>query len=474
MRYAADPIMRLGGLLLAGMLGLAALSFAFPYGRAIEDMPVIIYVGLALVTGAVWICLPFQIRRASLRRHSLIAIILIGLAMRGAMFFSLPVLEDDSYRYLWDGAVTAQGLDPYAIAPGEVSSASILGVETETGRGPNFEVLQALALENAEAHSRINYPYVSTIYPPLAQAAFAVAHVIDPFGLTGWRSVLLAVDLISLILLLKLLRSFDRSPAWISLYWWNPVVVLQGFGAGHMDLLVVPFLLGAILLARHERILPAALALAGGVAIKFWPVLLLPIVLRPILKQPARLVFVSGVFVVTTALILAPQLLQALRPEAGLNAYASDWRTHAFVFAILEDVVFSELDDPGRVARLFVALVMMALTAFLSLRFADDTNRLPVLFAALIAAMIFLSPTGYPWYFIWLAPLLPFVPLPAVLALFVLAPFYWLRFQLGDEALIYQWGVVSVAFGIPLILFAHAYFQRRSIHAIRHHHPRFE
>lgn len=192
------------------------------------------------------------------------------------------------------------------------------------------------------------------------------------------------------------------------------------------------------------------------------------------MKQPVRLVFVSVVFAATTALILAPQLLHALRPEAGLNAYASDWRTHAFVFAILEDFVFSGLEDPGQVARAFVAMLMIALTAFLSLRFADDTRRLPSLFLVLIAAMIFLSPTGYPWYFIWLAPLLPFVPRTAVLALFALAPFYWLRFQFGDDALVYQWGVVPIAFGLPLILVARAYFKRRSIHAIRHHHPSFE
>ncbi|MEL7284825.1 MAG: hypothetical protein AAGJ68_09945 [Pseudomonadota bacterium] len=474
MRYAADPILRLGAILLACTIGLAALSFAFPYGRSIEDMPVLAYVGLALVAGAVWLCLPFQVRRASAHNRSLIFIILLGLAMRGAMFFSLPVLEDDSYRYLWDGAVTVRGLDPYAFAPGELSPAMTLGGEIQTNRGADFEALQALAAENSVAHGRINYPYVSTIYPPLAQAAFAAAHIIEPFGLTGWRLVLLAVDLITLFLLLKLLRSFDRSPTWASLYWWNPVVIVQGFGAGHMDLLVVPFLLGAILLARQQRVLSAALALVGGVAIKFWPVLLLPLILRPLLKQPVRLVFVSVVFAATTALILSPQLLHALRPEAGLNAYASDWRTHAFVFAILEDFVFSGLEDPGQVARAFVVILMIALTALLSLRFADDTSRLPSLFVVLIAAMIFLSPTGYPWYFIWLAPLLPFVPRTAVLALFALAPFYWLRFQFGDDALVYQWGVVPIAFGLPLSLVALAYFQRRSIHAIRHHHPSFE
>ena len=456
------------------MIGLAVLSYGFPYGVDPQDAPLTLYICVALIAGAAWACLPFQIRRNGQMRPALWAIIGIGLFMRGAMFFSTPVLEDDSYRYLWDGAVTANGIDPYKYAPAEFAPSTPFGeLERET-RDPDFERLQLLADANEDVHSRINFPFVSTIYPPVAQAAFALAHWIDPFGLTGWRFVLLLIDLITLGLLLKVLNAFQRPAVWVSLYWWNPIVLLQGFGAGHMDLLVLPFLLLTLLLAKSERTGLAAMALAGGVAVKIWPALLFPFLVRHLLRQPVKAALYAALFGGAVLILLWPQLVHVLTPEAGLNAYASDWRTHAFVFSLLEDIVFAPLEAPGQAARFSVAVLMILLTCGLALRYGEKTERLPILWAIIVSALIFLSPTGYPWYFIWLAPLLPFLPHSGLIALCAFAPLYWLRFQLGDEAMLYQWGIVPIAFGVPLALIALTHFNRRSFDANRHHYPRFE
>ncbi|MGD8779206.1 MAG: hypothetical protein PVH88_09635 [Ignavibacteria bacterium] len=45
------------------------------------------------------------------------AIIIFGLVVRIILTPTFPVLEDDFYRYLWDGAVTANGINPYEHAP---------------------------------------------------------------------------------------------------------------------------------------------------------------------------------------------------------------------------------------------------------------------------------------------------------------------------------------------------------------------
>jgi hypothetical protein len=195
---------------------------------------------------------------------------------------------------------------------------------------------------------------------------------------------------------------------------------------------------------------------------------------RPILKEPVKLILVSASFSLAVILLLLPQLLHVLGPEAGLNAYASEWRTHAFLFAILEDIVFAPFENAGQLARLTVAALMITVTAYLALKHADDTDRLPILAAAIIASLIFLSPTGYPWYLIWLAPFICFAPNLGLLSLFALTPLYWLRFLLGDHSPFYQWGLVPIAFGVPLGLIAWSYMTRRHHDAFRHHHPRFE
>ncbi|NQY38928.1 MAG: hypothetical protein HRT80_02410 [Henriciella sp.] len=254
------------------------------------------------------------------------------------------------------------------------------------------------------------------------------------------------------------------------LYWWNPIVILQGFGAGHMDLIIVPFLLATVLLAKQGWFTWATQTLAGAVGVKLWPALLLPILLRPFLFRPLKLVSLGLLFVITCGLLLAPQLVHALNPDAGLNAYATEWRTHAFLFTILEDGVFRAFENAGTLARITVAIAVLGVAAFLALRFAESAQRLPALLAISIAVLLFLSPTGYPWYLIWLAPLLPFCPHPGLNALTLTAPLYWLRFQLGDDAPLYQWIIVPIAFGVPLALIAHSVFYKERNYEIRHHH----
>ena len=41
----------------------------------------------------------------------------LALALRLLLIFSLPMIEDDFWRYLWDGRVLAHSLNPYAFAP---------------------------------------------------------------------------------------------------------------------------------------------------------------------------------------------------------------------------------------------------------------------------------------------------------------------------------------------------------------------
>jgi hypothetical protein len=47
------------------------------------------------------------------------------------------------------------------------------------------------------------------------------------------------------------------------------------------------------------------------------------------------------------------------------------------------------------------------------------------------ATLFLLSPTGYPWYFIWLLPWLSLHPSPALLLLTVTLPLYDIRYPLS-------------------------------------------
>ena len=444
-------------LLLTG--GIIYVSQAFEYARWDIFPELWLYITLASAMGAVLLAFWALVTRLKSSAAALILIFTVGLIARLMMFTSNPVMEDDWHRYLWDGASVVNGVDPYQYAPAEAALTDLLGEQQSLSDDPELRRLQELAKDNSLVHSRINYPYLKTIYPPVAEGAFGLAHIIAPFNLNGWRGVLLAIDLISFCLIIWALGLFGRSYLWVGLYWWNPVVLLEVFNAGHMDGLIVPFLVAALGLAKLDKLGFAVTALAGAAAVKLWPILLAPLLVRKYMFEFKRLIPLAFLFCIIAFALIWPQLRYVFNdPAQGLVAYSEGWRRHAFLYSILVEGPFSGFSDPGKSARFLVLAVVSAGALWLAWRNsgglsdAKGESQMAAGFLAVTALLLFLSPTGYPWYQVWLAGLIPFAPRLGFLVLTMTAPIYYTRFILGDENLVYQWGWVSLAFGLPLIL----------------------
>jgi len=449
----------LGVLLLVLSGAIAYLSQAFQYARWDIFPELWIYISLASAMGGVLLGFWALARRLKPSAAALMLIFAVGLIARLMMFTSNPVMEDDWHRYLWDGASVANGVDPYQFAPAEASPTDLFGEKQRLSDDPDLRQLQELTEENQTVYSRVNYPYLKTIYPPVAEGAFGLAHIIAPFSLNGWRGILLAVDLISFCLIIWALGLFGRSYLWVGLYWWNPVILLEVFNSGHMDGLLVPFLVAALGLAKLDKLGFAVTALAGAAAVKLWPILLAPLLVRKYMFDPKRLIPLALLFCVIAFALLWPQLRYVFTdPNQGLVAYSEGWRRHAFLYSILVEGPFSGFSDPVKSARLFVVITVSIGALWLAWRNsgglseAKGESQMAAGLLAVTALLLFLSPTGYPWYQVWLAGLIPFAPRLGFLVLTMTAPIYYTRFILGDENLVYQWGWVSLAFGLPLIL----------------------
>ena len=55
-------------------------------------------------------------------------------------------------------------------------------------------------------------------------------------------------------------------------------------------LIIGGLLVATLLLAAYKRVGLAVLALAGGVAVKLWPIVLFPLIVRPFLRKPLTLI----------------------------------------------------------------------------------------------------------------------------------------------------------------------------------------
>lgn len=398
--------------------------------------PIVWLVAIAMSAGALYLLLCRKILAAEPQwtkesgpSGTLTWLLLVGLAMRLMLLPSEPLLENDYLRYLWDGGVVAAGGNPFAHAPQSILE----------GAAP--DALQRLAGESQGLLESVTYPELRSIYPPVSQAAFLLANWLEPWSLMAWRTVILGCDLASLWLLMTLLRELRRPLAWAAVYWCNPLLVKEFFNSAHMDAVLVPFLLAALLLAVRSRGTWAAAALAVAAGCKVWPALLLPTVLRPHLAAWRGMAKSLLVFALLALLFAAPIVVTGLTRDSGFVAYGQSWQRNAAAFALLAwssaqllDVFSLEWLDAGRLARFMVALTVAAAAVGVNWRAAHD--RIEIVRRCLfIAALLFLlSPTQYPWYFSWILPFLAILPSLPLLLLTALLPLYYLRFYFEATA----------------------------------------
>ncbi|MEO0823417.1 MAG: glycosyltransferase 87 family protein, partial [Pseudomonadota bacterium] len=313
----------------------------------------------------------------------------------------------------------------------------------------------AFGEEAAAVAGRINYPHLATIYPPVAQGAFLLAAWVEPFGLGALRLVLLGFELSGVGLLVLLLRAVGRAPVWVAIYWWNPLIAKELGNSAHMEAVLLPFLVGAVLLALRLRPVAAAGVLALAAGVKLWPALLLPMLLAG--AGWRRAAAGAGLAAAIGAAVAAPVLLSGLDRTSGFVAYAAAWERNDALFGGVREAIAVALEgaglhllDPGRLARAGL-MGLVALTALWLARGVarDGPGALPAGVLAVTALLFLVSPTGYPWYYAWLLPFLAVVPVRGLMLLTLTLPLYYLRFEMvgrGQEALFDDW-IVWLEFG---------------------------
>ena len=403
-------------------LAVAGVSRWFGYDTDVVDMPIPALTALLVAAGAAYVVLvPSLVSTAEADTHSqraaFMLMIAAGLAARFVLFASKPILEDDYQRYLWDGAVMASGHNPYVYSPHAVIAGGVA------------HPLGALAARSGPVLDRIGHGELTTIYPPLAQAAFALAYRIAPFSLNAWRSVVLIFDVATLALIVVLLGTLGRPPLWAAVYWWNPVVIKELFNSGHMDGLLAPFVLTSLLLARKRPLLAtAAVGIAFG--IKFWPALLLPLIWRPLVSDWRQLAMASLVFVAFSVIALWPQVAAGLDQGAGLVAYAGTWSRNSALYPALETLIGWGVGSAHAplVARVLIGAALVATAVGLAWQPIGSQGDLVGRATLLVGALFLLIPAQYPWYSVWFAPLLAIHPIRGLLLLPAVLPLYELFF----------------------------------------------
>jgi alpha-1,6-mannosyltransferase len=312
----------------------------------------------------------------------------VAVALRMLLLTVPPTLSSDIYRYVWDGRVQANGINPYRYIPADPALAS---------------------LRDAVIYPQINRAdYARTIYPPFAQMAFAaVGRIWD--SVMGMRLAMLGFEALGIICLLRLLPLVGLPPERILIYAWNPLALWSFANDGHVDAIAIGLLGLALLLRARHKDGWVGTALAGAVLVKLFPLVVAPAFLRGgRFWQPALagLALIAGCYALYSgAGWHVFGFLPSYGEEEGLDSGTGLW-----LVAGLNTLMWLP-PDATLIYGTGVAVVFLALVAAI-LRQPAPTNDAQALCrdAALLAAaaMMAISPHYY-WYFAWLA-------LPAVIA----------------------------------------------------------
>jgi len=293
-----------------------------------------------------------------------------ALSFGAALVFAPPLLSDDLYRYLWEGRLWLEGLNPYRLAPDD----------------------PALAHLRDDLWANINNKPLGSIYPPLSQLIFVAAQWL---GGKVWTLKVLAL-LAHVLSVAVVARVCTERKAALALAL-NPLLLSEAALSGHFDILCgVALLIAAWALSRH-RFVQAGVAACAAVGLK-----VVGLVVLPLFARRPKVLVATGL---GSALLLMPLVWARApgHPVSGAGQFATRWRGNESVFAVVDQLsrALFEPSSADLVARSVAATALLGLCALVVYR------RVPPMGAvrALVWALLLLSPQVHPWYLAWLLPL---------------------------------------------------------------------
>lgn len=435
-------------LFLIGLLSLPLYGAALIHGPfrpfRIEPFFLIYFGAFALYIGATWLVL----NRPLPTRFALTLIFGFAIVFNLILLPSKPSLSDDMYRYVWDGRVQANGINPY--------------------RYPS-DAPELAYLRDTAIWSNMNRPWAYTIYPPGAQMIFVLTWRLVPDSVIGFKLVMVACSLLAGGLLAVLLRALGERPERGLIFLWNPLTIFEIAHAGHVDALYLPLIVSAMLLRaevkatsnqrsvinQHGEIIREALiGLLLGVAtlIKLYPIML-AIPLWSVRDEAGKRRWRLS-FPIVLLITISAGYLVYLIPGVNTLGFLATYQRETFNVGPLPDLMIRWAESHHIDFYIPVNIAMPALVGIVSLLFIIFPARTPR--EAIqrcvwpIGIYLVVSQNLFSWYVLSMLPLIAMG----------LQRGRWLGFR-ADA--VFGWWLFSGLVGLSYTIFITGYAQQWAI-----------
>ena len=314
----------------------------------------------------------------------------LAVLFRLLFLLAIPNLSQDFYRFVWDGRLILEGLNPYLHTPNELMESSI-------GLFPQMNTLyEGMGALSAKHYSN---------YPPVHQMPFIIAAFISKHSILGsivvLRLILISADLGILVFGKKLLKKLNKPTR--TMYWFilNPLVIIELTGNLHFEGLMLCLFIMSLYFIHSKKLHMAAVVMALSIAVKLVPVLSLPLFLNKLGWKKSVLFYsvTAAVFIILFIPFFSFGLLENFSATIGL--WFSNFEFNASVYYFLKETLeningVSVINSMG----IIVACVVTLQTSYLLLKKKKETSQIILMILWILSGYYFISTTVHPWYII--------------------------------------------------------------------------
>lgn len=327
-------------------------------------------------------------------------IIAFGVFLRLIFLFSFPKLSDDIYRFVWDGMLWHEGINPFEFLPSEL-------IHSDFGKSTYAQ----------EIYAGLNSKEYFSIYPPIHQLIFFLSTSLNVENLLVStiiiRIPILLAELISMIFISKIWKSSA-----LTLYAFNPLLIIELSGNLHFEAFLICFMLISIYHLKEKNYIYAGVFCALATLSKLWPLMFLPYILMHLgIRNFIRfgLPF-SAIILLSFYAILPLDFFSNFLDSVDL--YFRNFEFNASIFYILREIGFW-IKGYDIIHSLGPALSISAFLIILGVSYWAIRKQIKAELLILIVFSIYLftSTTVHPWYILLL--------IPFAISLRVLFPIMW-------------------------------------------------
>jgi alpha-1,6-mannosyltransferase len=327
------PIPNFVCIVLISVVGYMCIGYTIPR----VDFAVLILVWTLLFLGyAQMIKMDFLDKRIGLG-------VLLALAIRLSLLFCIPALSDDFYRFIWDGRLSIDGINPFAVLPAafvKTAGAATCGLDSTL-------------------FSLLNSQNYYTVYPPVLQGIFWASSWLFPTNEMGnivlLRIFTIAAETGSIFLIISLLKKFNLPIKNVFIYALNPLVILELTGNLHGEAIMIFFILLFIYFLTREYVLCAALAFSLAICSKLLPIIFLPLLIKSLGIKKSLLFY--SICAIACGILFTPFTDPVFLKNMGssLTLYFQKFEFNASIFYLFRWIGFKSVGyDVVRVAGKYI------------------------------------------------------------------------------------------------------------------------